>query len=75
MIGKFLFGVSNLGAFYSLDGDIIFDIIFDEQIKEWIKEAGFVLGEVKSYKIDENLPDRLNITMSVSKRKGCETLL
>jgi len=75
MIGKLLFGVSNLGAFYSLDGDIIFDIIFDEQIKEWIKEAGFVLGEVKSYKIDENLPDRLNITMSVSKRKSCETLL
>lgn len=29
MIGKLLFGVSNLGAFYSLDGDIIFDIIFD----------------------------------------------
>ena len=74
MIGRPLMGGTDLDIFYSLDGEIIFNFIFDEKIKGWIKEAGFVLGKVKSYNADEYLPDRLNITLSVSKRKSGETL-
>lgn len=74
MIGRPLLGTSDMYIFYSLDGEIIFNFIFDEKIKGWIKDAGFVLGKVTSYNFDKYLPERLNITLSVSKRKGGETL-
>ena len=74
MIGRPLIGVTDLDNFYSLDGEIIFNFIFDEKIKGWIKEAGFVLGKVMSYKADSYSSDKLNITLSVSKRKAGEKL-
>ena len=73
MIGRPLMG-TDLDIFYSLDGEIIFNFIFDEKIKDWIKEAGFVLGKVISYRADSYSPDKLNVTLSVSKRKAGETL-
>lgn len=74
MIGRPCLGLDSLDIFYSLDGEIIFNFIIDEKIRQWIREAGFVLGKVKSYNADKYLPERLNITMSVSKRKSGETL-
>ena len=74
MIGRPCFGLDNLDIFYSLDGEIIFNFIFDEKIKDWIREAGFVLGKVKSYKPDSLFTDQLSVTLSVSKRKNGETL-
>lgn len=73
MIGRPLMG-TDLDIFYSLDGEIIFNFIFDEKIKGWIKEAGFVLGKVMAYKADSYSPDKLNVTLSVSKRKAGEAL-
>lgn len=74
MIGRPCLGLDNTDIFYSLDGEIIFNFIFDDKIKRWIREAGFVLGKVKSYKQDAIFPEQLAITLSVSKRKGGETL-
>lgn len=74
MIGRPCLGLDNMDIFYSLDGEIIFNFIIDEKLRQWIREAGFVLGKVKSYNADKYLPGRLNITMSVSKRKSGETL-
>lgn len=74
MIGRPCLGLESLDIFYSLDGEIIFNFIIDEKIRQWIREAGFVLGKVKSYHADKYLPERLNITLSVSKRKSGETL-
>lgn len=74
MIGRPCLGLDNLDIFYSLDGEIIFNFIFDDKIKSWIREAGFVLGKVKSYNRDVFFPEELAITLSVSKRKGGETL-
>ena len=74
MIGRPCFGLDNIDIFYSLDGEIIFNFIFDEKIKSWINEAGFVLGKVKTYKPDSLFTDQLRVTMSVSKRKSGETL-
>ena len=73
MIGRPLMG-TDLDIFYSLDGEIIFNFIFDEKVKGWIKEAGFVLGKVMAYKADSYSPDKLNVTLSVSKRKAGEAL-
>lgn len=73
MIGRPLMG-TDLDIFYSLDGEIIFNFIFDEKIKDWIKDAGFVLGKVISYRADSYSPDKLNVTLSVSKRKAGEAL-
>ena len=73
MMGRVLFGTSNMYAFYSLDGEIIFKIIFDDKIKDWIKEAGFVLGKVKEYHYVD-ATNSLNLTLSVSKRKSGEKL-
>lgn len=74
MIGRPCLGLDNIDIFYSLDGEIIFNFIFDENIKAWIREAGFVLGKVKSYNQDTIFPEQLAITLSVSKRKGGEML-
>ena len=74
MIGRPCLGLDNLDIFYSLDGEIIFNFIFDKKIKGWIREAGFVLGKVKSYKPDSLFTDQLSVTLSVSKRKSGETL-
>ena len=74
MIGRPCIGLDNIDIFYSLDGEIIFNFIFDEEIKSWIREAGFVLGKVKSYKPDSLFTDQLCVTLSVSKRKSGETL-
>lgn len=74
MIGRPCLGLDNIDIFYSLDGEIIFNFIFDEKIKSWIRKAGFVLGKVKSYKPDSLFSDQLNVTLSVSKRKSGETL-
>ncbi len=74
MIGRPLLGPTDLDIFYSLDGEIIFNFIFDEKIKSWIKEAGFVLGKVKTYKASVFFPEQLDVTLSVSKRKCGEIL-
>ena len=74
MIGRPCLGLDNIDIFYSLDGEIIFNFIFDENVKAWIREAGFVLGKVKSYNQDTIFPEQLAITLSVSKRKSGETL-
>lgn len=74
MIGRPCLGLDDLDIFYSLDGEIIFNFIFDEKIKAWIREAGFVLGKVKSYKPDSLFTDQLSVTLTVSKRKSGETL-
>ena len=74
MIGRPCLGLDNIDIFYSLDGEIIFNFIFDKIIKSWIREAGFVLGKVKSYKPDSLFTDQLSVTLSVSKRKRGETL-
>lgn len=74
MIGRPCLGLDDIDIFYSLDGEIIFNFIFDERIKSWIREAGFVLGKVKSYKPDSLFTDQLSITLSVSKRKSGEKL-
>lgn len=74
MIGRPCLGLDNIDIFYSLDGEIIFNFIFDDKVKSWIKEAGFVLGKVKSYNQDAISPEQLAITLSVSKRKSGETL-
>ena len=74
MIGRPCLGLDNLDVFYSLDGEIIFNFIFDKKIKDWIREAGFVLGKVISYKQDSLFADELSVTLSVSKRKSGETL-
>ena len=74
MIGRPCFGLDNVDSFYSLDGEILFNFIFDDKIKRWIREAGFVWGKVKSYNQDAIFPEQLAITLSVSKRKGGETL-
>ena len=74
MIGRPLIGPTDLDIFYSLDGEIIFNFIFDEKIKSWIREAGFVLGKVKSYQPISLWPNELDISLSVSKRKSGETL-
>lgn len=74
MIGRPCFGLDNIDIFYSLDGEIIFNFIFDKNVKAWIREAGFVLGKVKSYNQDSIFPEQLAITLSVSKRKGGESL-
>ena len=73
MIGRPCLGLDNIDIFYSLDGEIIFNFIFDEKIKSWIREAGFVLAKVKSYQHNSFLPNELDITLSVSKRKSGET--
>lgn len=73
MIGRPCFGLDNIDIFYSMDGEIIFNFIFDEKIKSWIREAGFVLGKVKEYHYF-NLTSSLNLTLSVSKRKDGEAL-
>ncbi len=74
MIGRPCFGLDNVYSFYSLDGEILFNFIFDDKIKQWIREAGFVLGKVKSYNQDTIFPEQLAITLSVSKRKSGEVL-
>ncbi len=74
MIGRPCIGLDDIDIFYSLDGEIIFDFIFDEKIKSWIREAGFVLGKVISYQPSSLWPNELDITLSVSKRKSGETL-
>ena len=74
MIGRPCIGLDNIDIFYSLDGEIIFNFIFDEKIKSWIREAGFVLGKVKSYKPDSLFTDQLSVTLSISKRKSGEKL-
>lgn len=74
MIGRPCLGLDNIDIFYSLDGEIIFNFIFEEKIKSWIRKAGFVLGKVKSYKPDSLFTDQLSVTLSVSKRKSGETL-
>lgn len=74
MIGRPCLGLDNIDIFYSLDGETIFNFIFDEKIKSWICEAGFVMGKVKSYKPDSLFTDQLSVTLSVSKRKSGETL-
>lgn len=73
MIGRPCLGLDDIDIFYSLDGKIIFNFIFDEKIKGWIREAGFVLGKVKEYHMFE-LTDTLDLTLSVSKRKSGEKL-
>lgn len=73
LIGRPCLGLDNIDIFYSLDGEIIFNFIFDDKIKGWIREAGFVLGKVKEYHFF-NLTDSLDLTLSVSKRKSGETL-
>ena len=73
MIGRPCFGLDNIYSFYSLDGEIIFNFIFDDKVNDWIKEAGFVLGKVKEYHVFD-LTDTLDLTLSVSKRKSGETL-
>jgi hypothetical protein len=73
MIGRPCLGLDNIDIFYSLDGEIIFNFIFDDKIKGWIREAGFVLGKVKEYHFFD-LTDSLNLTLSVSKRKSGEAL-
>lgn len=73
MIGRPCIGLDNIDIFYSLDGEIIFNFIFDEKIKSWIREAGFVLGKVKSYKPDSVFTDQLSVSLSVSKRKSGES--
>ena len=73
MIGRPCLGLDNIDIFYSLDGEIIFNFIFDENLKRWIREAGFVLGKVKEYHFFE-LTGSLDLTLSVSKRKSGETL-
>jgi len=73
MIGRPCLGLDNIDIFYSLDGEIIFNFIFDENIKSWIRETGFVLGKVKEYHFFE-LTGSLDLTLSVSKRKSGETL-
>jgi len=74
MIGRPCIGLDDVDIFYSLDGEIIFNFIFDEGIKSWIREAGFVLGKVKSYQPSSLWPNELDITLSVSKSKNGETL-
>lgn len=74
MIGRPCLGLDNIDIFYSLDGEIIFNFIFDEDVKSWIREAGFVLGKVKSYQPSSLWPNELDITLSVSKRRSGETL-
>ena len=74
MIGRQCVGLDNVDSFYSLDGEIIFNFIFDDKVKSWIKEAGFVLGKVKTYGADKLFPEQLSITLSVSKRKSGEML-
>lgn len=74
MIGRPCLGLDNIDIFYSLDGEIIFNFIFDEEIKSWIRESGFVLGKVKSYKPDALFTDQLSVTLLVSKRKNGEKL-
>ena len=74
MIGRPCLGLDNIDIFYSLDGEIIFNFIFDEKINNWIREAGFVLGKLKSYKPDSLFTDQLGVTLLVSKRKSGETL-
>ena len=74
MIGRPCLGLDNIDIFYSLDGEIIFNFIFDEKIKSWIREAGFVLAKVKSYQPNSFWPNELDITLSVSKRKSGEIL-
>ena len=72
MIGRLMLGTSSMCVFYSLDGEIIFDFIFEKKIKGWIKEAGFVLGKIKKY--ERSFNGSLNLSLSVSKRKCGETL-
>lgn len=74
MIGRSLLGPTDLDIFYSLDGEKIFNFIFEEKIKRWIREAGFVLGQVKSYKKDPLFPEQLSVELLVSKRKSGEKL-
>lgn len=74
MIGRPCLGLDDIDIFYSLDGEIIFNFIFDDTIKSWIREAGFVLGKIKLYKPNSYWPNELDITLSVSKRKNGETL-
>lgn len=74
MIGRPCLGLDDIDIFYSLDGEIIFNFIFDDTIKSWIREAGFVLGKVTSYKPDSLFTDQLSVTLSVSKRKSGETI-
>ena len=71
MIGRPCLGLDNIDIFYSLDGEIIFNFIFDEAIKSWIREAGFVLGKITEYHLFP-LTDTLDITLSVSRRKSGE---
>ena len=73
MIGRPCFALDDMDCFYSLDGEIIFNFIFDDKVIGWIKEAGFVLGKVKEYHFFD-LTDSLELTLSVSKRKSGETL-
>ena len=73
MIGRPCLGLDNIDIFYSLDGEIIFNFIFEEKIKGWIREAGFVLGKITEYHLFP-LTDTLDITLSVSKRKSGESL-
>ena len=74
MIGRPCLGLDDIDIFYSLDGEIIFNFIFDENIKNWIRESGFVLGKVKSYNFNSLWPNELDVTLTVSKRKNGETL-
>ena len=71
MIGRPCLGLDNIDIFCSLDGEIIFNFIFDEAIKSWIREAGFVLGKITEYHLFP-LTDTLDITLSVSRRKSGE---
>lgn len=73
MIGRSCLGLDDIDIFYSLDGEIIFNFIFDDKIKGWIREAGFVLGKVKEYHLYDK-DSKLAITLSVSKRKSGEIL-
>ena len=72
MIGRQAVGLDGVYAFHSLDGEIIFKFIFDDKITSWIKEAGFVLGKVLSYK--KSITGSLDVTLSISKRKAGEKL-
>ena len=73
MIGRPCLGLDNIDIFYSLDGEIIFNFIFEEKVKGWIREAGFVLGKITEYHLFP-LTDTLDITLSVSRRKSGELL-
>lgn len=73
MIGRPCLGLDDIDIFYSLDGEIIFNFIWDEKIKGWIREAGFVLGKVKEYHLSDQ-EGSLVITLSVSKRKSGEKI-